>query len=82
MFPGVGIDAWHGVFAPAATPAPLLAQLAGDIGRAVLSSDVSTRLRELGFQPTGLPYSRFNEVVARDLERWGKVIRDNNIRAD
>jgi tripartite-type tricarboxylate transporter receptor subunit TctC len=81
-FPGVGIDAWHGIFAPAATPSPVIQQLAADVRKAVLSTEVSTRLRELGFQPTGLPYPRFNEVVARDLERWGKVIRDNKIRAD
>jgi tripartite-type tricarboxylate transporter receptor subunit TctC len=82
VLPGVGIDAWHGIFAPAATPRPLLEQLAADIGRAVLSPEVSARLRDLGFQPTGVPYPRFNEIVARDFERWGKVIRDNNIRAD
>ena len=82
VFPGVGIEAWHGLFAPAATPTPILQQLAADAGRAVLSDEVSSRLRELGFQPTGLPYPRFNEVVARDLERWGKVIRDNNIKSD
>jgi tripartite-type tricarboxylate transporter receptor subunit TctC len=82
VFPGVGIAAWHGIFAPAATPAPVIQQLAADIRKAVLSPEVSARLRELGFQPTGLAYPRFNETVARDLERWGKVIRDNNIRAD
>jgi hypothetical protein len=48
----------------------------------VLSPEVSPRLRELGFQPTGLPHPRFNQIVARDLERWGKVIRENHIRAD
>jgi tripartite-type tricarboxylate transporter receptor subunit TctC len=80
--PGVGITAWHGIFAPASTPKPILEQLGADIGRAVLSPEVSARLRELGFQPTGFPYPRFNETVARDFERWGKVIRDNNIRAD
>jgi tripartite-type tricarboxylate transporter receptor subunit TctC len=82
VFPGVGIEAWHGVFAPAATPKPLLEKISLDIRQAVLSPEVSARLRELGFQPTGLGYPRFNEVVARDLERWGKVIRDNGIRAD
>jgi tripartite-type tricarboxylate transporter receptor subunit TctC len=81
-FPGVGIDAWHGIFAPAATPAALTEQLAADVRKAVLSPEVSARLRELGFQPTGLAYPRFNEIVARDLERWGKVIRENNIKAD
>jgi tripartite-type tricarboxylate transporter receptor subunit TctC len=78
----VGIDAWHGLFVPAATPPAVLQQIAADARSAVLSPEVSARLRELGFQPTGLPYPRFNAVVARDLERWGKVIRDNNIRAD
>ena len=82
VFPGVGIEAWHGLFAPAATPQPLLEEISFGIRKAVLSPDVSARLRELGFQPTGLPYPQFNEVVARDLERWGKVIRDNHIRAD
>lgn len=82
VLPGVGIAAWHGIFAPAATPAPVIQQLAADIRKAVLSPEVSARLRELGFQPTGLAYPRFNEIVARDLERWGKVIRDHNIRAD
>jgi tripartite-type tricarboxylate transporter receptor subunit TctC len=82
VFPGVGIEAWHGLFAPAGTPAPLLQQIAADVRTAVLSPEISARLRELGFQPSGVPYPRFQEVVARDLERWGKVIRDNNIRAD
>jgi len=82
IFPGVGIEAWHGMFAPAATPAPVLQQIAADVRAAVLSPEISSRLRELGFQPTGLPHPRFQEVVARDFERWGKLIRDNNIRAD
>lgn len=82
IFPGVGIDAWHGIFAPAATPAPVIQKLGEELRQAVLSPEVASRLRELGFQPTGLPFPRFNEIVARDLERWGKVIRDNNIKAD
>lgn len=82
VFPGVGIEAWHGLFAPAATPPAVLRQIAADARGAVLSPEVSSRLRELGFQPSGVPHPHFQEIVARDLERWGKVIRDNNIRAD
>ncbi len=82
IFPGVGIDAWHGIFAPAATPRPVVESISAQVRKAVLSEEVSPRLRELGFQPTGLPYPGFHQVVARDLERWGKVIRDNRIKAD
>ena len=53
VFPGVGIEAWHGLFAPAGTPAPLLQQIAADARTAVLSPETSARLREPRAQPRG-----------------------------
>jgi tripartite-type tricarboxylate transporter receptor subunit TctC len=44
---------------------------------AVLSPDLSSRIREMGFEPTGLPSERFRVVVRRDYERWGQLIREN-----
>jgi len=82
VYPGVSIDSWHGIFAPAATPRPIVDQIAADVRAAVLSPDLSSRIREMGFEPTGLASERFGEIVRRDYERWGKLIRENNIRAD
>jgi tripartite-type tricarboxylate transporter receptor subunit TctC len=42
----------------------------------------AARLREAGFEPTGMGPDRFNELIRSDFERWSKLIRDNNIRAD
>jgi hypothetical protein len=33
-------------------------------------------------EPSGVAMEGFGEIVKRDLERWGKIIRDNNIKAD
>jgi tripartite-type tricarboxylate transporter receptor subunit TctC len=82
VYPGVGTDGWHGLFAPAATPKPLLERIAADVRAAVLSPEVAGRIREMGFEPTGLGPERFGEIVRRDYERWGQLIRENNIRAD
>lgn len=82
LYPGSGIQGWHGVFAPAATPKEVVQILSEAIRKAVNSPEMANKLRELGLEPSGMGFERFTEVVKRDHERWGKVIRDNNIKAD
>ncbi|MBI2319454.1 MAG: tripartite tricarboxylate transporter substrate binding protein, partial [Betaproteobacteria bacterium] len=82
VYPGIGIDPWHGIFAPAGTPKALVEQVAADVRAAVLSPDLSRRFREMGFEPTGVTSDRFGEIIRRDYQRWGQIIRENNIRAD
>lgn len=82
LYPGSSIDGWHGVFAAAATPKDVVDKIAENIRKAVLSPQMAGRLRELGFEPTGMGSERFNEIVRRDSARWAKIIRDNNIRAE
>ena len=82
LYPGSSIDGWHGVFAPSATPNDVLNKIAEDIRKSVLSPELAGRLREMGFEPTGMGPVPFNELIRRDNERWAKIIRDNNIRAN
>ena len=82
LYPGSSIPGWHGVFTAAATPKDVIDKLADNIRKAVLSPQMAGRLRELGFEPTGMGSERFNELVRRDSWRWAKIIRDNNIRAE
>jgi tripartite-type tricarboxylate transporter receptor subunit TctC len=82
VYPGISIDGWHGIFAPAATPRAIVDQIAADVRAVVLSPDISKRFREMGFETTGIPSERFGEIVRRDYERWGQIIREKNIRVD
>ena len=82
-FPGIAMEAgWHGLFAPAATPKAVVEQIAADVRSAIFMPAAAARLREAGFEPTGMGPDRFNELIRSDFERWSKLIRENNIRAD
>lgn len=80
VYPGVSIDGWYGIFAPAATPTEIVNRLSTDLRKAVLSPDIVSLFREKGIEPSGALSEQFNATVRRDYERWGKIIRDNNIR--
>ncbi len=82
LFPGVGIPTWHGIFTTSGTPAPVLAKLASDIQATLRTPAVGDRFRQLGTEPSGVSGDEFNAIVRRDSERWGEVIRKNNLRAD
>ena len=82
LFPGLGIPGWHGVFTTGGTPRPVLDKLAADIRSVLRIPAVANRFRELGVEPSGVSGDAFNDVVQRDYERWGEIIRRNNLRAD
>ena len=82
LYPGLDIPTWHGIFTAAATPRPIIGKLAQDIRQVLLSPAISSRFRELGIEPSGVSGARFDDIVRLDYERWGEIIRKNNLRAD
>ena len=82
LYPGRGIDAWHGLFGPAGMASDVVERIAADVRAVLGSSDLSRRFREMGFEPTGRGPAEFTAIVRRDDERWGAVIRANGIRGD
>jgi len=73
---------WHGIFAPAGTPKAVADKIAADVRTAVLSVELSTKFKEMEFQPSGLSGDAFAEVVKKDFDKWSKLIRENNIRGE
>lgn len=75
--------AWNGMMAPAGTPPEALAWLHREIVRAASSPDVQERLAGLGYEPkTSASREEFAALVAADLDRFGKVIKEVGIRAE
>jgi tripartite-type tricarboxylate transporter receptor subunit TctC len=74
--------AWWGIFAPKGTPADVTAKLAGEI-RGILSEPATTaKLRETQMMTLLLAEGEaFNAFFTKQLQFWGQVVRDNNIRA-
>ncbi|MCW8085397.1 Bug family tripartite tricarboxylate transporter substrate binding protein [Sabulicella glaciei] len=80
--PGFESLSWHGIFAPARTPAPVVARLQREAVAALAMPLVAARFRELGITPVGSSPGEFAAFVASETARWGAVARAANIRLD
>jgi tripartite-type tricarboxylate transporter receptor subunit TctC len=81
-YPAATVIGWQAIFAPAATPAPVLAKLRSEWQKVIASPEIAQKIREAGFQlaPEGL--DAFSRAIASDYEKFGRVIKDNNIRLE
>lgn len=82
VVPGYVGDAWHGLFAPAGTPRAIIDKVAADVAKVLASPDIRAKLAALGLETVGNTPAEFAAVVKNDHAKWGKVIRDANIRLD
>jgi tripartite-type tricarboxylate transporter receptor subunit TctC len=81
-FPQVDASSWFGLFAPAATPAPVLAKLSAAIASAVADPAVQARLKELGADPIGDRQESFRPFVAQEVKRWGVLVERSGATVD
>ena len=81
-YPGFESTAWWGVYAPAGLPAPLLAQLAGEIEKVVQGANMRERLGPLGVTPRAITGTAFAEFQRTESAKWGKAVRDSGATID
>ena len=78
-FPGLTLNNWIGLLAPAGTPAPILATLEAAVAEAAKAPDVADRLRPLGMEPDGTGQAGFRAMIAADNETWHAVAKEAGI---
>ncbi|QHI97607.1 tripartite tricarboxylate transporter substrate binding protein [Xylophilus rhododendri] len=76
------LRSWFGLFAPAATPAPVVARLSAALAQSVADGAVQARLKELGADPIGDTHEAFQKFVALDVPRWGALVERSGATAD
>jgi tripartite-type tricarboxylate transporter receptor subunit TctC len=81
--PGFSALAWWAVFAPAGVPKPIMDKFHAELVKAFNLPDVRKLLNEtLGIDLVVGPPEGLQKWLAEEMQRWGKVVRENNIRAD
>jgi tripartite-type tricarboxylate transporter receptor subunit TctC len=75
--PGLEIDSWIGIFAPAKTPPEVIAILQKNIAEA--EPEMKGKLEATGSELMHVPPDRLNAVIKADYDRWLKVIKDAGI---
>lgn len=79
---GFGTTPWYGMFAPAGTPKPIVAQLNAAIAKALESKDVQERLAGVGCEPYKSAPEQFGQLVRDDLPRWAKIVKESGATVD
>jgi tripartite-type tricarboxylate transporter receptor subunit TctC len=80
--PDLESDTLTGIVAPAGTAQEIIERWRGDIAKMVATAEVKQRLETLGFAPVANTPAEFSERIKVEIAKWGKVVRDANIRAD
>lgn len=75
-------DTITGLVAPAGTPKGIVDLLYREIAKAVGQPDVKERLTALGFKPVANTPDEFGARIKLEIEKWGKVVRDANLRIE
>ena len=80
--PGYEIATWYGIWAPRGTPQAIVERLQQATAAAVATPEMRARLDALGAQPVADSPADFARFVGTEYERWGRLVRDANIRMD
>ena len=80
--PGYVAESWFGVLAPAKVPREVVAALNGEIVRILDQPEVRARIVHDGGEPVSSTPAQFNALIRSEMQKWGKIIRDNKIRPD
>ena len=80
--PGYEATAWFGIGAPKKTPAEIIGRLNREINSGLADQTFKARLLALGVEPKAMASDEFSKFVVDETEKWGKVIRGANIKAE
>jgi tripartite-type tricarboxylate transporter receptor subunit TctC len=79
---GQEADTLTGIVAPAGTPKEIVELLAREIAKSVARPDVKEKLATLGFKPVANTPDEWAARIKLEIEKWGKVVRDANLRIE
>ncbi len=80
--PGLGINGWIGILAPAKTPTEICAKLNAAVNKVVARPEVDKRLRQLGYEPYVGTLADAPAFLTRQIDTWGNLIRATGITAE
>ncbi len=80
--PGFSASGWYGVMAPVATPKDIVTKLNTEFTRALRSPDISDRLNSMAAEPAPGTPDQFGAFIRSETDKWAKVVRATNMKAE
>jgi tripartite-type tricarboxylate transporter receptor subunit TctC len=80
--PGYAAESWYGLSVPAGTPKEIMARLHAETVKAFTLADVRERLDQMGFIGRLSTPEEYAAFQRSEIEKWRKVVKAANMRAD
>jgi len=81
-YPVATVVGWQAIFAPAATPAPILTRLRSEWQKVLAAPAVQKLIRDSGFEVSKGTLDDFTKEIEADFQKFGRVIKDNDIKLE
>jgi tripartite-type tricarboxylate transporter receptor subunit TctC len=80
--PDFEVVSWHMLFAPAATPKPIVARLHAEMNRIMAAPDMQQKIINIGLLPLGATsLDDIHKFIASEREKWGTLVRKLGLAA-
>jgi len=81
--PGFSISVWFGLAAPAKTPPEILDRIHADVGKVLAEKEFREKfLLPQSYEPSGISRQEFAAQMKKELELWGKLVRQSGAKAE
>ncbi|MEO8203944.1 MAG: tripartite tricarboxylate transporter substrate binding protein [Betaproteobacteria bacterium] len=80
--PGFEITNWTGLMVPAGTPKDIVSRIQAEAASALRQPEMTQKVREQGFEVVASAPDAAQAFIASEVERWGKLVREANIKAE
>jgi tripartite-type tricarboxylate transporter receptor subunit TctC len=80
--PGFDATSWHGVFAPAGTPRPIVEKMAAEMKRILELPETKEKLAELGAVASPMTPEDFAKFIDAERTKWAEVVKASGAKVD
>jgi tripartite-type tricarboxylate transporter receptor subunit TctC len=81
-FKGFDVNPWFGLMAPKNTPKDVIAKINRDVNELLRTKDVIDLLAQQGAEPLVISPDEFGKILAADVVKWDKVVKDSGAHLD
>jgi tripartite-type tricarboxylate transporter receptor subunit TctC len=80
--PGYEANGWYGIGVPRNVPAEVVDKLNSAVNASLADPKLNTRLAELGYAMAGSTPAEFGSMIAREIEKWAKVLKFAGVKSE
>lgn len=81
-YPDVNLAGWGGVLLPAGTPPAIVEKFSAELRRIAMLPDVQAKIAQMGYEVAASTREEFAQSIASDIQRWGAIVKANNIKLE